>query len=639
MSSSALSRGLRGRRSECEALDRLVASARAGQSQVLVLRGEVGVGKTALLEFLVGRASGCRIAQAAGIESDMELAFAGLHQLCAPMLDRLDHLPGPQRAALATAFGLSNGNPPDRFLVGLAVLTLLAEAAEEQPLICLVDDVHWLDRVSAKTLAFVARRLMAERVAVVFAVREPSDDLDLAGLRELVVRGLRDSDARALLASALPGRLDERVRDRIVAETRGNPLALLELPRGLTAAEVAGGFGRPDARPLASQIERSFLRRIGTLPAATQRLLLAAAAEPVGDMLLLRRATARLAIGADAAAPAEAAGLIEFGARVRFRHPLVRSAAYRAASPGDRQEVHRALAEATDLETDPDRRAWHRAHAAVEPEEAVAGALERSADRARSRGGVAAAAAFLERATELTPDPARRGERALVAAQAKFEAWAPEAAHEFLTAAEMGPLDELQRARMARLRAQIVFARRRGSDAPPLLLDAAKRLEPLDDGLARETYLEALGAAIFAGRLSGRCGVREAAEAARAAPPGPQPPRLVDVLLEGVATRFTEGYVAGFPPLRRALDAFRRDAGRGEDDIMRWLWLACPVAPEPIAPELWDDEAWHELATRAVRLAREVGRACRPSCSARVPRRRARARWTVRRGLGAHRGG
>ena len=233
-----------------------------------------------------------------------------------------------------------------------------------------------------------------------------------------------------------------------------------------------------------------------------------------------------------------------------------------------------------------------------------AGAVGRPA---RSRGGVAAAAAFLERATELTPDPARRGERALAAAQAKFEAGAPEAAHEFLTAAEMGPLDELQRARMARLRAQIVFARRRGSDAPPLLLDAAKRLEPLDDGLARETYLEALGAAIFAGRLSGRCGVREAAEAARAASPGPQPPRLVDVLLEGVATRFTEGYVAGFPPLRRALDAFRRDAGRGEDDIMRWLWLACPVAPEPIAPELWDDEAWHELATRAVRLARETG--------------------------------
>ncbi len=584
-----------------------MASARAGQSQVLVLRGEAGVGKTALLEYLASRAAGCRIARAAGVESEMELAFAGLHQLASPFLDHVDRLPGPQRNALCTAFGLQEGNPPDRFLVGLAVLTLLAGAAEKQPLICLVDDAQWLDRVSARTLTFAARRLLADRVAMVFAVRESDDDFETAGLRELVIQGLGDSDARALLASAIPVRLDERVRDRIIAETRGNPLALLELPRGLTAAGVAGGFERPDARPLASQIEQSFLRRIGSLPAATQRLLLAAAAEPVGDVHLLRRVAERLAIGADAATAAEAAGLIEFGTRVRFRHPLVRSAAYRAAGRVDRQEVHRALAEATDPESDPDRRAWHRAHAAVEPDETVAGELERSADRAKGRGGVAAAAAFLARATELTPDPDRRGERALAAAQAKFEAGAPEAADELLTAAERGPLDELQRARLARLRAQIVFARRRGSDAPPLLLDAAKRLEPLDGGLARETYLEALGAAIFAGRLSGRHGVREAAEAARAAPPGVQPPRLTDVLLDGVATRLTDGYVAGLPPLRRALDAFRREAARGKDNITSWLWLACPVAPEPVAPELWDDETWHELATCAVRLAREAG--------------------------------
>jgi DNA-binding CsgD family transcriptional regulator len=396
------------------------------------------------------------------------------------------------------------------------------------------------------------------------------------------------------------------VQDRIVAETRGNPLALLELPQGLTAVELAGGFGRPDVQPLASQIEQSFLRRIGSLSDATQRLLLAAAAEPVGDVLLLRRAAERIGIGTDAAAAAEAAGLIEFGARVRFRHPLVRSAAYRAAAPADRRDVHRALAEATDPESDPDRRAWHRAHAAMEPDEAVAVELERSADRAQSRGGVAAAAAFLERATELTPDPARRAERALAAARAKFEAGSSDAADELLTSAELGPLDEFQRARLARLRAQIIFARRRGSDAPPLLLDAARRLEALDGGLARETYLEGLGAAIFAGRLSERLGVREAAEAARAGPPGPQPPQLIDVLLDGVATRVTDGYVAGVPPLRRALDAFRREAAHG-DDILRWLWLACPVAPEPIAPELWDDETWHELAVRAVRLARNAG--------------------------------
>ncbi|WP_345541897.1 AAA family ATPase, partial [Phytohabitans rumicis] len=378
MSSSAPRRGLRGRRSECEALDRLVADAKAGQSQALVLRGEAGVGKSALVEHLVGNAAGCQVLRAAGVESEMELAFAGLHQLCVPVVGHLDRLPGPQRDALSIAFGMRAGNAPDRFLVGLAVLSLLAEVAEQRPLVCVVDDTQWLDRVSAQTLAFVARRLLVEPVALVFAVRAPTQgpgDDRLTGLPELEIRGLRESDARALLDAVFPGRLDEGVRDRIVAETRGNPLALLELTRGLTAAELAGGFGRPDAQPLASQIEQSFLRRVGGLPAQAQRLLLAAAAEPVGDPSLLRRAAERLDIGADAAAAAEAAGLIEFGARVRFRHPLVRSAAYRAADPADRRDVHRALAEATDPDSDPDRRAWHRAHAAVEPDEAVAGEL------------------------------------------------------------------------------------------------------------------------------------------------------------------------------------------------------------------------------------------------------------------------
>ncbi|MGY3684035.1 AAA family ATPase [Streptomyces sp. TE33382] len=605
MSSSAPRRGLRGRRSECGALDQVVAGARAGRSQVLVLRGEPGVGKSALMEYLVGSAAGCQILRATGVESDMELAYAGLHQLCVPMMGHLDRLPGPQRDALAIAFGLSAGSAPDRFLVGLAVLSLLAEEAEERPLVCVVDDAQWLDRVSAQTLAFVARRLLAERVALVFVVRastpDPGDD-PLAALRELVVRGLRDDDARALLDSVVPGRLDERVRDRIVAETRGNPLALLELTRGLTAAELAGGFGRPDARPLASQIEQRFLRRIGTLPDAARRLLLAAAAEPVGDVPLLRRVAERLDIGADAAGAAEAAGLIEFGARVRFRHPLVRSAAYRAADPGERRDVHRALAEATAPEFDSDRRAWHRAHAAAEPDEDVAGELERSAGRAQARGGVAAAAAFLRRAAELTPDPARRGTRAAAAAQATFEAGAPDAALELLAAAEMSPLGEVQHTRLARLRAQIVFARRRGGEALPLLLDAAGRLERIDDGQAREAYLEAVGAAVFAGRLDGGVGVREVAEAARAAPRGPRPPRPADVLLDGLTTRFAEGYVPGASPLKPALRAFRRAAGRNEDDAMRWLWLTWLVAGD-----MWDDEAWYELTTYAVRAARATG--------------------------------
>ena len=439
---------LQGRRTECAVLDRLLVAARAGQSQVLVLRGEAGFGKTALLEYLSERAAGCRLARAAGVESEMELAFAGLQQLCAPMLDRLEQLPGPQRDALGTAFGLRTGEPPDRFLVGLAVLSLLAEVAEEDPpLVCLVDDAQWLDRVSAQTLAFVARRLLAERVALVFAVRAASDEHELAGLPEQVVGGLSDGDARALLDSAT-GRLDERVRDRIVAETRGNPLALLELPRGLTPAELAGGFARPDASPLASQIEQSFLRQLQPLPVETRRLLLTAAAEPVGDVTLLWRAAERLGIGADAAAPAEAAGLIELGTRVRFRHPLVRSAAYRAAGGSELQEVHRALADVTDPDLDPDRRAWHLAHAAVGPDEEVAAELERSAGRAQARGGLAAAAAFLERATMLTIEPAHRAQRALTAAQAKHQAGAPDAALELLATAKAGPLDELGRAQV-----------------------------------------------------------------------------------------------------------------------------------------------------------------------------------------------
>jgi DNA-binding CsgD family transcriptional regulator len=586
-------------------LDRLVASVTAGRSEVLVLRGEAGVGKTALAEYLVDRAAGAKILRATGVESEMELAYAGLHQLCVPIMGLFDRLPGPQGDALAIAFGLRAGSAPDRFLVGLAVLSLLAEAAEEQPVVCVVDDARWLDRASAQILAFVARRLLAERVALVFAVRTSTlgpDQDELAGQRDLVVRGLPDADARALLETAVAGRLDEHVRDRIVAETRGNPLALLELTRGLTAAELAGGFGVPDASPLASQIEHSFLRRIRSLPGRAQRLLLLAAAEPVGDVSLLRRAAERLDIGADAAAAAEASGLIELGAQVWFRHPLVRSAAYRVADPADRRSVHHALAEVTDPESDPDRRAWHHAYAAIEPDEAVAAELERSAGRAHARGGIAAAAAFLRRATELTPDPARRAARAIASAQATFEAGAPDAALELLAAAEIGPLGELQRGRLARLRAQIVFARRRGGDALPLLLDAANQLEKLGDAQAREAYLEAIGAAVFAGRLVGRDGLREVAAAALAAPRGPQPPRLVDDLLDGLATRFAVGYVEGAPLLQRVLRAFRRDARRNADDIMRWLWLTWPVAGD-----LWDDEAWHELTTDAVRTARETG--------------------------------
>jgi DNA-binding CsgD family transcriptional regulator len=603
---------LRGRTDECSALDYLIKSARSGQSQVLVLRGEAGVGKSALLEYAADRAAGFRVARAAGVESEVELAFAGLHQLCAPMMGHLVALPTPQRDALATAFGQSTGPAPDRFLVGLAVLSLLAATTEDQPLVCVVDDAQWLDRVSAQTLAFVARRLLAEPVALIFAVRDGTDD-ELKGLPELVIRGLADSESRALLDSVIRGRLDERVRERIIAEARGNPLALLELPRDPAAAE--GGFGRPDARPPAGTIEQSFVRRVQSLPMPTQRLLLTAAAEPVGDKALLIRAARSLGLTTDVAAHAEAEGLIEIGARVRFRHPLMRSAAYLAADLDDRREAHRALAEATDPQSDPDRRAWHCANAAVGTDEHVAAELERSADRAQAKGGVAAAAAFLERAAELTLDPVRRGARALAAAQAKFAATSPDAAQEMLAMAELSPLDDLQRAQVARLRAQIAFVHSRGAHtgAPSVadtalgLLDAARRIEGLDVGLARETYLQALGAAMYAGRLCPHGGPVVVADPARRAPREPQPPRPNDLLLDGLAVRITQGHAQSLPILRSALTQIVDAAQRGDEDVTRWFWQAFPIAQESATGELWDDDLWHALATTAVRLARDAG--------------------------------
>ena len=592
---------LRGRSAERVQLDRLLEAIHAGQSAVLVLRGEAGIGKTALLEYTAERAEGCRVLRAVGVESEMELPFAGLHQLCAPLLDGLERLPLPQREALGIAFGLSSGTRPDRFLVGLALLSLLSDAADQEPLLCLIDDAQWLDLSSAQVLGFVARRLQAESIVFLFAQREPGEFGELAGLPELPLEGLTNAHARELLASVLTGPLDDRVRERLIAETRGNPLALLELPHGLPPAELAGGFAFDSALPLPARIEESFRQRVERLPADSRRLLLVAAAEPVGDPTLLWGAAKRLDLGPETAGPAEAAGLLTLGAPVTFRHPLLRSAIYRAASPEARRSAHQALAAATDPKIDPDRHAWHRAQAALAPDEEVATELERSADGARARGGLAAAAAFLERSAALTPDPAHRARRELTAAQTKHDAGAPDGALALLAAAEEGPLNELQRARLERLRAQLAFALRRGSDAPPLLLSAAQCLEPLDALLARETYLEAIAAAIFAGRLSSGPGVLEVAEAASAAPPAPEPPRTIDLLLDGLATRFTDGYAAGLPALRRALDAVSEDDAHSEDDL-RWLWLACRIAPD-----LWEDETWHELATRQLRLARDAG--------------------------------
>jgi DNA-binding CsgD family transcriptional regulator len=586
------------RRAECGTLDQFIEAVRAGESRALVLSGEAGVGKTALLEYLAGQAAGCRVARIAGVQSEMELPFAALHQLCVPMLDKLPGLPVPQRDALEIAFGMTSGSAPDRFLVGLAVLSLLSEVADERPLVCVVDDEQWLDRASAQVLGFAARRLGAESVGLVLAARVPSSDI--AGLPDLVVERLGEADARALLDAVLTGPLDTRVRDQIVAETQGNPLALLELPRGLTPQALAGGFGLPSAMRLSGGIEENFRRRAGVLPDQTRRLLLVAAAEPIGDPVLVWGAASRLGIGAEASAPAIAAGLVEFGMRVRFRHPLVRSVVYGSALPQERQLVHAALAAVTDARHDPDRRAWHLANAALGPDEDVAAELELSAGRARARGGVAAAAAFLERATMLTLDPTRRTERALAAASAKIKAGAFGAARDLLSIAEAGPLSDFQQARIELMGAELAFLTDRGSEAPSLLLKAARRLEPIDPELSRTTYLQALTAGYFAGRLALGGGVEEVARAAALAPPPSHPPRAPDLLLDGLVAHHITGYSAGLPILREALHAF--GTGMSVDEELRWHWVAGIVSRY-----VWDDHSWDVLSDRHVGLARSVG--------------------------------
>lgn len=564
-----------------------------------MVHGEPGVGKTALLDYVGVQATGCRVIRGSGVQSEMELPFAGVHQLCAPLLDRVGRLPGPQREALETAFGLSTGPAPDRFLVGLAVLGLLSEAAQDRPLICLVDDHQWLDSVSAQVVAFVARRLGTESLGLIVATRSVSRDL--GGLPELAVEGLRPTDAETLLDTVLTGPVDSRVRDQFITETHGNPLALLELSRGSTPGELAGGFGLPGAGPLSGSIEESFGRRAAALPEQARRLLLIAAGDPSGDSTLMWAAAGRFGIGADDAAPAVEADLVELGARVRFRHPLARSAVYRSASVEERQEAHRALAEATDPKLDPDRRAWHLAQAAPGPDEDVAAELELSADRARARGGLAAAAAFLLRAATLTLDPVHRARRALAAAQTQIEAGSFDAALDLLAMAEAGTLTDFQRAQADLIRARLAFLTNRGSDASPLLLRAARRLEPVDAGLSRAAYLDALGAAIFAARLARPDGnLVTVARAVNAAPRPSGSPSASDFLLDGTAAMYNHGYAAGLPMLRRALADF--SAGMSAGDELRWLALGSITAMQ-----LCDDRGWDTLSDRHVTLARSVG--------------------------------
>jgi DNA-binding NarL/FixJ family response regulator len=597
---SGHARGLRDRLREGEELERLLNEARSGRSGVLVIRGEAGIGKSALLDSLVQRAADFRVAQVAGVESEMELPFAGLHQLVAPMLPLLEGLPAPQQRAVRIALGLASGDAPDRFLVALGALTLLAEMAEQQRLLCIVEDAQWLDKTSLQALGFVARRLHAEPVVIVFALREPNDDPDLAGLPSLTLGGLSDTDARALLATVIPGRLDEGVRDRIVAETRGNPLALLELPRGVSAAHLAGGFGMPELIPLSGRIEESFRRRLDELPPETGMLLLLAAAEPLGEPALMWRAAELLQIPVTALEPAARDGLLEVGTQVRFRHPLVRSAAYRSASDDDRRMVHKTLADATDEELDPDRCVWHRAQAAHGPDDEIADALERSAARAEGRGGLAAAAAFFARSVDLTVDPARRADRALSAAEASYLAGVGDEALRLAAVAESGPLEGPHRARVDALRGRIATMQRRAGDAPPLLLDAARRLERFDHPRVSDTYRDAFIAGIYAGRFADGAGLPEVAAAILVASPA-DPAGAREELLRAAALLVEAGWAEGAPAAQDALAALQV-ASTGQEIDLHWLFFACRIAIY-----VWDVEAWDVLSSRILKSAREAG--------------------------------
>jgi DNA-binding CsgD family transcriptional regulator len=598
--------GLIGRHAETRALTDLVDHVRAGRSRVLVVRGECGLGKTALLDWVVEHAGDCQVLRAGGVEAEMELAFAGLHQLLAPILSRLDNLPPPQRDALQMAFGFREGAAPDRFFIALAVLSMLADTAKQQPMICLIDDVQWLDRASAQALAFVARRLGDESVGLIFATQLATEEL--SGLAELHLDGLSNADARTLLDRALNAPLDPVIREQIVTESRGNPLALLELPRGITPAQLAGGFALPAVMPVASCLEDSFMRRLEALPPATKEILQLAAADPVGEPSVRWNAAARLGLDPGAATPAIEAGLIDFGTRVQFHHPLIRSVVYRSTPVADKRNIHRALAEATDPRLDPDRRAWHRAQAASGPDETVAAELEGSAERALARGGVAAGAAFLELAAVLTPAPDRRAARMLAAAKAKRDAGALDAALGLLVRVEAGPHDALQAAQVEYLRGEIAFDQLRVREAAQLLQSAAGRFQSLCAESSREARLRALDAAMWLAGPDGpdRSSILATATAAAAGPPSPQPQRAVDVLLDAFVARFTDGYAVAAPLFNRAIEMLlTADVVAGQPDS--WLPITRSKMGATLAAEVWDAQSWYALALRETQFDRTTG--------------------------------
>jgi DNA-binding CsgD family transcriptional regulator len=590
---------LLGRRAECAALDQLLIDASKGRSRVVVLRGEPGIGKTALLGHVAEERDGWHVARAVGVESEVEFPYSGLHQICSTMVDGLERLPDPQRAALETVFGLSSGPPPNQFVVALATLTLAADRADQQPVLCLVDDAHWIDSASIQVLTFVARRLVAERIALVFAARIGDGDHVLSGLPEISVGGLGDSDSESLLLTHLPGPVDSSVRQQIITESHGNPLALLELGRTASVATLAGGFGLTVSGGVTGTIARTVRGRLGLLPAETRLLLLAAAAEPLGDPILLRRAGEHLGIQEGALSPAVEAELIKVDFRVEFAHPMVRSVVYDQASVDDRRLVHAALAQATDREGEPDRRAWHSAYATSGLDEEVASELTRSAARAQARGGMGAAAAFMRRAVELTADPAPRAQRALAAAELSLQAGAIDAALDAVGAARSGQLDPLGRAQADLLSGQLALISSYGKDAVPLLLRAARELEPIDLALARRAYLTAWGAAVTAGHLGEPAHLSEICNAVRALPPLPPDPHPLEMLLDGIALVVTDGRAAATPVLQRASAAV---ATMPAEDVLRWGWFS-----NSGNATTWNFDQYGEIFKRQAQLVRDAG--------------------------------
>lgn len=582
------------RETELEAVEGLLAAARGGSSAVLVLRGGPGVGKTMLLEHAIGRASGLRVGRVGGVDSEFDLPYAALHQLLAPFLEEIEALPGPQRDSLASTLGLIEVERSDRFLTALGVLTLLSNAAQDTGLLCAVDDAEWLDEASAQVLSFVARRLVSEGIAMLFTfgAAHPTS-VALAPFRELNFEGLSQVASRELLDRKVEGTLDSGVRDRLVIEAEGNPLALIELAQLLTAEQLAGLAPLPKALPLGDRLEQGLMRNVRGLSSDARSILVLVATERSGDPGLLRRAADGLGLSQTAIDDAES--VLRLGAQITFRHGFVRSAVYALASETTRRDAHLALAEAMDPDADEDRIAWHRAAASVDADETVAADLEASARKARDRGGQVAAAAVLELAAELTPDPSRRAARLLVAADADLAAGALSKADTLLSQLTPKLLDDEQRAEAQRLRGTLALARGDKGSSSTLLIEAARVLAPFDLRKARDTCLDALATAMFAGRLASDRGMREAVECARSMPE-PTQTTAADVLLDAFATLVDEGSAAAAPVLRRGVGL------AGESGDLRAIGPAFQAAFE-----LWDDEALHTLAQRRVDLARGSG--------------------------------